>query len=146
MTARPHVVNQQPYQDIILQHARSPRGYCQSLERAESVTLANPVCGDEVTVMRRWTAEGLLELGFHCQACLLCKASASVMVSTLSGLAMEPAAALVRLLQTTFPTPGPALPPNISADLVALYDLRRYPTRAQCVLLPWDAINKLLYN
>ena len=146
MTARPPEVNQQPYQDIILQHAKSPRGYCQSLERAESVTLANPVCGDEVTVMRRWTADGLLELGFHCQACLLCKASASVMVSTLSGLPKEPTTALVQLVQTTFPSSGQDLPPNISGDLVALYDLRRYPTRAQCVLLPWDAITKLLYN
>ena len=146
MTARPPAVNQQPYQDIILQHAKSPRGYFQSLERAESVTLANPVCGDEVTVMRRWTADGLLELGFHCQACLLCKASASVMVSALSGLALDSAAVLVRLVQTTFPTSGQDLPPNFSGDLVALYDLRRYPTRAQCVLLPWDAITKLLYN
>jgi nitrogen fixation NifU-like protein len=96
--------------------------------------------------MRRWTAEGLLELGFHCQACLLCKASASVMVSALSGLALDSAAVLVRLVQTTFPASGRDLPPNISGDLIALYDLRRYPTRAQCVLLPWDAITKLLYN
>ena len=146
MTARPPEFEQQPYQDIILLHARSPRGYCQSLEQSESVTLANPVCGDEVTVMRRWTSEGGLELGFHCQACLLCKASASVMVSALSGLAMESAAAMVLLVQTTFPALGQDLSPNISGDLDALYDLRRYPTRMQCVLLPWDAIAKLLYN
>jgi len=134
------------YQDRVLAHARQPVGYTESLDGAASRTVTNPLCGDEVTVMGRWDAGGKLQLGFHCRSCLLCKSSASIMVSSLAGKTKVDAQKLVALFQTSYQSMDPEQATKFQGDLRAIFDLQRYPTRMTCVLLPWDAVSKLLYN
>ena len=135
-----------PYQDVILQHARSPLGYAEDLALAQKVIETNPLCGDEVTVMGRLTPQDRLEIAFHCRACMVCKASASIMVGALSGQTKAQAQAIISKFCQAFSDFEEEVPKLMSDSLEALFDLRRFPTRLKCVLLPWDAATKLLYN
>ena len=146
MSSQPPPESSSPYQERILAHARGPIGYKEHLEGAVAETASNPVCGDEITVLRRWSSVGTLELGFHCRACMLCKASASIMIGALGGLDQAQATALVTRFKAAYERGVTPLPTDFSPDLTAIFDLQRYPTRSRCVLLPWDAVAKLLYN
>ena len=134
------------YQDRVLTHARNPVGYMDALAGAATITTSNPLCGDEVTVMGLWDPGSRLRLGFHCRSCLLCKASASIMVSSLMGRTKAEAQDLVRRFKEAFQGSSNTQASNFQGDLRAIFDLQRYPTRTSCVLLPWDAVSKLLYS
>jgi nitrogen fixation protein NifU and related proteins len=134
------------YQDQILNHARQPVGYMEALAGAEAFTAKNPLCGDEVTVMVLRKPDGSLKLGFHCRSCLLCKASASIMVASLTGSTLMEARDLIGRFKVAFEAPASLQADDFRGDLRAIFDLQRYPTRLSCVLLPWDAAAKLLYN
>ena len=138
-----------PYQEQILQHARAPHGYATSFPNATAVTVVNPLCGDEVTMLRRWSDQNTLELRFHAKACLLCKASASILCSSLDGCNLTRARQIAETFPRVFTATADSfaqLSALLSGDLRALCDLRRYPTRERCVLLPWEAFSQLLYN
>ena len=142
----PKDVSSAAYQDRILSHARHPVGYTEEMAGAAAFTATNPLCGDEVTVMVLTEADGRLKLGYHCRSCLLCKASASIMVSSLSGSTMPAARDLIGRFKRAFEGSSSMQTNDFSDDMRAIFDLQRYPTRMSCVLLPWDAAAKLLYN
>ena len=131
------------YQDMLLDHARQPRhvGPVPAAER--QVTHENRLCGDAVTVYVAGLAGGGLAVGCATAGCALCRASASIMAQSVQGLLPAAARAAVDAFLTAFP--GTA-PPAGDAAVVALYDLRRYPTRERCVLLPWEALEKALVD
>lgn len=134
------------YQDRILSHARQPVGYTEALAGAAAFTATNPLCGDDVTVMVLRDPDGNLELGFNCRSCLLCKASASIMVASLTGSKLTDARDLISRFKRAYEAPAKPQADDFKGDLRAIFDLQRYPTRMSCVLLPWDAVAKLLYN
>lgn len=137
---------QHGYQDLILQHAKAPVGQGELPAGCLSYTTQNQLCGDVVTVYLAWTEAGQAQLGFSSSGCSLCRASASILVAAVTGLSDLDLKARVEQFRTCFPTiQTPPELPGLPA-VRALYDLRRYPSRQRCVLLPWDALTKLLYT
>ena len=137
---------QHGYQDLILQHAKAPVGQGELPAGCRSSTIENQLCGDVVTVHLAWNETGQAQLGFVSSGCSLCRASASILVAAVSGLSVLAIQSMVEEFRTCFPTlQTPPEHPSMPA-VRALYDLRRYPSRQRCVLLPWDALTKLLYT
>ncbi|HVZ36584.1 MAG TPA: iron-sulfur cluster assembly scaffold protein [Polyangiaceae bacterium] len=95
---------QKLYQEIILEHHRTPRHARRVPEATHSAVANNPLCGDRVTVTLRVGELGgapnaagaaLNELGCEVQGCALCRASGSIASELLLGCSVEQAAALV---------------------------------------------------
>lgn len=129
-----------PYQGRIMDHSRAPH-HSGAISGAESRSRSNPLCGDQVTVYFAGTPRAIAPV-FESQGCALCRASASILMDQVHGLTVGKALLLTRKFIRTFET-GP-IPDEEPEDMAALRDMRRFASRAKCVLLPWETMDDLL--
>ena len=131
------------YQDVILDHGRSPRNQ-RLLEHADhSAAGRNPLCGDTVVVYTR-DADGRIEdVSFQGQGCAISMASASLMTEVLRGKTVEEARRLVDGFHHLC-TDGIEIEGGLDEDdalrLAALSGVRQYPVRVKCATLPWHTL------
>ena len=130
------------YQDIILDHYRSPRhqGLLHDPDlRGEGF---NPFCGDQVVLTLGLDGAGrIAEVGFEGQGCSISQASASMLTGHLEGKTLEEAEALVRTFKGVMQ--GGEFTPEQEDDLgdiVALEGVKRFPIRIKCALLGWTTL------
>src|SRR3954468_14939919 len=85
---------QELYQQVILDHSRSPRNFFK-LEVANRIAEGhNPLCGDRVTVYLLLENDVIREVSFQGEGCAISKASASMMTEMLKGKTREEARAI----------------------------------------------------
>ena len=130
------------YQDIILDHYRSPRhqGLLDDPDlRGEGF---NPFCGDQVVLTLDLDEAGrIAKVGFEGQGCSISQASASMLTGQLEGKTLEEAEALVRTFKGVMQ--GGEFTPEQEDDLgdiVALEGVKRFPIRIKCALLGWTTL------
>lgn len=129
------------FQNVILSHSRSSKHIGEPGGAFTSSHEINSICGDEVTVYLQQGAE-TLNIRYHVKGCALCSASSSVMVEQLSKVSLAAGKEIViRFLQDF---PAGRLIEDQGAGVEALFDMRRFPARERCVLLPWQALVRLL--
>ena len=136
---------QELYQEIILDHYRSPRNRCEHLEEGKCVKHENPLCGDELSlkvVVGR--EDGKIEdISYASQGCSISQASASMMSEAVKGLDKERAlemAETVRLMMHG------EKPKEDLGDIEALQGVAKFPVRVKCALLAWMALKDALTN
>ncbi|HTW18831.1 MAG TPA: SUF system NifU family Fe-S cluster assembly protein [Mycobacteriales bacterium] len=137
MTA-PHV--ESLYQEIILDHYRSPhhKGLREPFE--SEVYHLNPTCGDEITLRVHLDDGTVADVSYEGQGCSISQASASVMTDLVIGKPVDEALAVhaefLRLMQSK----GEVEPDeDVLEDAVAFAGVSRYPARVKCALLAWMA-------
>lgn len=133
------------YQEVILDHNRSPRNFYR-LEGANRVAEGNnPLCGDVVTVYLKLDGDLISEISFQGQGCAIAKASASMMTASLKGRTAAEAEALFEGVHQMLT--GPADGQGSSAELgrlVVLSGVRQFPIRVKCASLSWHAMHAAL--
>jgi nitrogen fixation NifU-like protein len=127
------------FQDIILRHSRAKTGSGRPDHYDVSAEEVNSLCGDRVTVFLV-NAAGTVQVRFEAEGCSLCQASASVMCAEISGRTEGQGRDQVETFIRAFPQGQ--VPAHASQDVEALFDMRRFPAREKCVLLPWLALRK----
>jgi nitrogen fixation NifU-like protein len=132
------------YQDLILDHNRSPQNYRQMDDANRRVEGNNPLCGDRLTVWLRLDGEIIRDAAFQGSGCAISKASASLMTSAIKGKTRGEATALFdrfrRLVTGSLP-PGEA---EALGKLVAFSGLSQFPIRVKCASLSWHAMRAAL--
>lgn len=79
------------YQQVILDHNRSPRNF-RRLDRANRTAEGhNPLCGDKIELFVRLEADVIEEIGFQGSGCAISQASASLMTDAVKGMSREDA-------------------------------------------------------
>ena len=130
------------YQDRILDHYRTPRNKGPLPGATASAHIANPTCGDEVTVEVIVEGGVIRDLRFTGQGCSIAQASASMMTETAKGATIgavrRTRAALERLLRRE------AVTRDALGELLAFEAVARYPARVNCVLMPWRALEQAI--
>jgi len=129
------------FQDIILAHSRNTTNVGKPVGAYESSRELNVVCGDEVTVFLQQGAE-LPKISYDVSGCALCSASASIMAERISDAPLGEGKDLVVRFLNDFPV-GRIID-HEGVGIEALFDMRRFPSRERCVLLPWQALLRLL--
>lgn len=130
------------YQQVILDHSRSPRNF-RKLETANRVAEGhNPLCGDRVTVYLRIQDGVIQEVSFQGDGCAISKAAASVMTETLKGKTKEQAEGLFQQFHDLV-TSGKAGTEDLG-KLAAFSGVSRFPARVKCAILPWHALASTL--
>ena len=138
------------YQEIILDHGKSPRNF-RVVEHASCKAQGNnPMCGDRVTVTARVSPAGVLEdVAFEGKGCAISIASASMMSEALAG---QPAAVAQQLFAAVHDLctgkldadQAKASVPPVLGDsidkLASLSGVRQFPVRVKCATLPWHAL------
>ena len=132
------------YQEIILDHYRTPhhKGLTEPFDA--EVHQVNPVCGDEVTLrvtLKDVNGEPVVQdVSFDSLGCSISQASASVMSDLVIGKpvaeAMNISQAFLELMQSK----GEGEPDeDVLEDAVAFVGVSKYPARIKCALLGWMA-------
>ena len=86
----------QLYQDIILEHGKSPRNFGICNEYTHEAKGHNPLCGDQVEVYLKLNKENKVEnLTFKGSGCAISIASTSIMTELVKGKSIEKAKKLV---------------------------------------------------
>lgn len=136
---------QQLYQQVILDHAKTPHRAGLREPFQTEVRHVNPTCGDEI-VLRAQVDDGVVtDVSYEPLGCSISVASASVMADTVTGATVEEAMAgydrVLELLQSRGSRHGAAEPDVDSlGDAVAFAGVAKFPARVKCALLGWAAM------
>jgi nitrogen fixation NifU-like protein len=85
------------YQELILEHYRNPRNKGELADHTAEAHVANPVCGDELSVQIRLDGERIEEVAFDGQGCSISQASMSMMTDLVTGVERGEAIRLANL-------------------------------------------------
>jgi len=133
------------YQQVILDHNRSPRNF-RAMENATcSAEGFNPLCGDHYTVFVRLEGETVADLSFQGAGCAISKASASVMSALLKGKSRNE---VEQAFETFHALVTRGLPEGKDIEdlgrLGAFAGVNEFPARVKCAILPWHALRSAL--
>lgn len=124
------------YQQLILDHNKSPRNFRVLPNANRTAQGANPICGDNYTIYARMDGDVVKEVSFQGTGCAISKASASILTESLKGKTMAEVKSLfgkVHDMVTTGNWDGDV------GKLAALAGVHKFPVRVKCALLPWHA-------
>ena len=133
------------YQELILDHNRSPRN-CRRIENADAEANGyNPLCGDRVTVYVTLENDVVSDVAFEGSGCAISTAAASLMTQSIKGKSISEAKALFEKFRGVV-TGDPATSANGPAlgKLEALVGVRRFPARVKCATLVWHTLKAAL--
>ena len=88
------------YQEVILDHNKSPRNYRTMAHANRKAQGYNPLCGDQVTVYLQLQDGVIQDLSFQGSGCAISKASASMMTGELKGKAKRKPRSCLRMFIT----------------------------------------------
>jgi nitrogen fixation NifU-like protein len=116
------------YQQIILDHNRSPRNFGPLEGANRSAEGFNPVCGDHFTIRLKLEGDRIEAVRFEGAGCAISKASASLMTSAVEGKTTAEVAGLVDRFRGVVTGPPPA-PDTLKSlgRLAALAGVRAFP-------------------
>jgi nitrogen fixation NifU-like protein len=137
------------YQEVIIEHNRSPRNYKRVPDANRTAQGDNPLCGDHIDLFLRVEGDRIADIGFQDtgaegRGCAISRASASLMTSAVQGKSVAEAEQLFDAFHRL--VTGAAPPPDKAAlgKLVALGGVRQFPMRVKCASLSWHALRAAL--
>ena len=129
------------YQQVILDHNKSPRNF-KKLENANHIAEGyNPLCGDKINLYLIVEDDIVKDIGFQGSGCAISKASASLMSSIVKGKTKKEVEKLFSKFHDL--VTGKL---NNEADIEALGKLavfagvRDFPARVKCASLAWHTL------
>ena len=132
------------YQEIILDHGKSPRNFGKPECFTADADGHNPLCGDKVHVYAT-VKDGVVEdVHFEGRGCAISIASASLMSEVLVGKTEAQAKALFDKFQEMVTTEHMLVGDDDIDRLVVLGGVRQYPSRVKCATLAWHAFNNAI--
>lgn len=137
------------YQELILDHGKSPHNKHALAGHTHAALGHNPMCGDKFNVYVRLDAHHKIEdAAFEGQGCAISTASASMMTDMIKGKTAEEAQKLFDYFHALCTSENPPAPQDIDADdldrLNALSGVRQFPIRVKCATLAWHTLQAAL--
>ncbi len=128
------------YQEVILDHNRSPRNFGPLEDADLQAEGYNPICGDRLTIAVKVDEGVVIDVRFQGSGCAISQASASLMTEGIKGKTLAEARALFdnfhRLVtDQTAPVDDTAL-----GKLTVFAGVRDYPARVKCAILAWHTL------
>jgi nitrogen fixation NifU-like protein len=133
------------YQEVILDHNKSPRNF-RRMENATSVVEGfNPLCGDHYTIYLNLVDNVVKEISFQGAGCAISKASASMMSTILKGKTKEEAEQIFHQFHHLV-TGAVQANENIETlgKLAAFAGVSEFPARVKCASLAWHTVHSAL--
>lgn len=125
------------YQQVILDHSRSPRNFRVLPDADRTAQGHNPLCGDNVTVYLKLEGDRIGDIAFQGSGCAISKASASILTEALKGRRLDEVKPLFdRVHQLVTTGEGADRAPG---KLAVFAGVHKFPARVKCAILPWHA-------
>lgn len=133
------------YQEVILDHYKTPRNF-RRLDGSDRMAVGhNPLCGDQVVVYLKIEGTIVKDISFQGSGCAISTASASLMTEALKGKTLEEIETLFKEFHTLLTTETAADPARLG-KLAVFSGVREFPARVKCATLPWHTLHAALEN
>ncbi|HEX6769077.1 MAG TPA: SUF system NifU family Fe-S cluster assembly protein [Candidatus Binatia bacterium] len=133
------------YQEVILDHNKSPRNFRAIAGANRRADGYNPLCGDQVTVFLQVEDGVIKDISFQGSGCAISKASASMMTTELKG---KPESAAHELFENVHQmltgAPGSEGGVERVGKLAILSGVCKFPARVKCASLAWHTMASAL--
>ena len=141
----------QLYQDIILEHGKSPRNFGKCEKYTHQAKGYNPLCGDQVQVYLKLKNDKTVEdLTFEGSGCAISIASTSIMTESVKGKNLEVAKKIVidflNMIKNTQEIKSNDLDNDQKIKIMSLSGVKQYPMRVKCATLSWHTLISALEN
>ena len=103
----------------------------------------NPLCGDKITVYQSGDPSKAIELWFESVSCIICSASASILMKHSEGMDLNDGLKFISAVQNAIKD-GSLSNHNFPKSLRCLEEINNYPSRISCATLPWKTAFELL--
>ena len=129
------------YQQVILDHNKSPRNF-RVIEHANHYAEGyNPLCGDRIDVFLDVEEGVVKDISFQGSGCAISKASASLMSSMVKGKTVEEAEKLFEKFRDLITGKLNGDPdPEELGKLAVFAGVRDFPARVKCASLAWHTM------
>ena len=141
----------QLYQDIILEHGKSPRNLGKCEGYSHEAKGYNPLCGDKVHVYLKSDNEKKVEsLTFEGDGCAISLASASIMTELVKGKSFDETKeimkAFLNMIKNTSEIRSNHLDEDQKTKLMSLSGVKQFPMRVKCATLSWHTLVSAIEN
>ena len=135
------------YQQVILDHNKSPRNFRKIENATQHAEGFNPLCGDHIDVYLTVEDGFVKDVSFKGEGCAISKASASLMTSTLKGKTKEEAENLFNKFHDLV-TGKLGDNPDIDelGKLAVFAGVQEFPVRVKCASLAWHTMINALHG
>ena len=139
----------QLYQDIILEHGKSPRyfGKCDGYNHVAKGH--NPLCGDQVQVYLKLNDKKKVEnLTFEGSGCAISMASTSIMTELVKGKSIDSSkniiSAFLNMIKNTTEIKSDEVDEDQKTKIMSLSGVKQYPMRVKCATLAWHTLTSAI--
>ena len=130
------------YQEVILDHNKSPRNFRVMAEANRQAEGYNPLCGDHVTVFLQVEDGVIKDISFQGSGCAISKASASMMTTELKGKTESEATnCFDNVHHMLTGEPDGASGAERLGKLAMLSGVCKFPARVKCASLAWHTVH-----
>ncbi len=133
------------YQQVILNHNKSPRNFRKLEDANRTAEGYNPLCGDQITLYVKFEDDVIKDISFQGSGCAISKASASLMTASLKGKTEGEAEILFdrvrKMLIGELDTESNS---HELGKLSILSGVCNFPSRVKCASLSWHTLRAAL--
>ena len=139
----------QLYQDIILEHGKSPRNFGKCEKYTHKAKGHNPLCGDKVQIYIKLNNEKKVEdLTFEGSGCAISMASTSIMTELIKGKSLKISKKIIldflNMIKNTAKINSDDLDEDQKTKIMSLSGVKQYPMRVKCATLGWHTLNSAM--
>ena len=137
------------YQDIILEHGKSPKNFGKCEKYTHEAKGHNPLWGDQVHVYLKLNNEKNVDnVTFEGTGCAISIASTSIMTELVKGKSLEAAKKIVidflNMIKNTQEIKSKDLDEDQKIKIMSLSEVKQYPMRVKCATLAWHTLTSAI--
>lgn len=134
------------YQQVIVDHNKSPRNFGTLEDANREADGYNPLCGDKLHVYLKIGADNVIEdVRFEGEGCAISVASASLMTEAMKGRTVDEFKALFDGFQHMVTSDLAEAPDETGlGKLAVLAGVREFPSRIKCAVLCWHTMKSAI--
>jgi nitrogen fixation protein NifU and related proteins len=134
------------YQEVILDHSKSPRNYREMENPDRTVEGFNPLCGDKITLYVKLEDGKVADASFQGIGCAISTASASMLTEAIKGKSEDQVDELFEAFHHMVTGEDPVDAPcdDCLGKLAVFAGIREFPMRIKCATLCWHALQSAL--
>ena len=136
------------YQQVILNHNKTPRNFKKLEEANHFAEGFNPLCGDHIDIYVLVDEKNMIkEVSFQGSGCAISKSSASLMTTIVKGKKIEEAEEIFDKFQKLVTGVEISEAEMEQLGKLAIFQgVKEFPARVKCASLAWHTLNAALKN
>ena len=133
------------YQQVILEHNRSPKNFHKLDPATHAAEGYNPLCGDHINIYLHMNSGMVKDISFDGSGCAISTASASILTVEIKGKLLSEVERIVQdVHHVILGSKNPEDCTELSRSVSVFAGIRQFPARVKCATLPWHTLKAAL--